>query len=194
MESSHLYTQIGKADAFRENRLKAARWVLEHPESLEELLTFVFSADSDLAKKAAWTLEFVFLEDKAILYPYLEYFIANISEVKADQVLRPVAHICEHLCVDHYKNRLPEPESVFTEKQRNKLNEYAFLWLLSDKKVACKVRAMTCLFYLGTEFSWIHPELKAIIDRDIHTQSAGYKARGKHTLRLILRYEKKKRI
>ena len=63
--------------------------------------------------------------------------------------------------------------------------ECCFDWLISDQKVACQVRAMTSLYYLGTEFNWIHPELKTIIEQNIHQGSAGYKARGKKIIQLI---------
>jgi len=44
---------------------------------------------------------------------------------------------------------------------------------------------MTVLYFLGTEFEWIHPELEQIIEKNIHQGSAGYKSRGQHTLENI---------
>jgi len=41
---------------------------------------------------------------------------------------------------------------------------------------------MNSLYFLGTEFDWIHPELKTIIERDYSSQSAGFKARARHIL------------
>jgi hypothetical protein len=65
------------------------------------------------------------------------------------------------------------------------MTECCFDWLISKQKVACKVFGMTALFYLGTEFDWIHPELKAIISENIHENSPAYRARGKHVLKKI---------
>ena len=41
---------------------------------------------------------------------------------------------------------------------------------------------MSSLYFLGTEFDWIHPELKIIIEQDYNSQSAGFKARSRHVL------------
>ena len=71
------------------------------------------------------------------------------------------------------------------------MTECCFDWLITDKKIACQARAMTALFHLGTEFEWIHPELQQIIEQNIHLGSAGYKARGKNTIKQIVTFQKK---
>lgn len=171
--------------ATRLNRQKAAQWVLSNIESFPLLLKYSFTRSDDISHKAAWVLEFICRKQLDHLYPHLNVFTENLSKVKKDQILRPMAHLCELLCIQYYKKKSAELSLVFSEKHKTKMTESCFDWLISDQKVACHVHAMTALYFLGTEFDWIHSELKTIIEANIHQKSAGYKARGKYTLEQI---------
>lgn len=69
-----------------------------------------------------------------------------------------------------------------TKKHKEKITEVCFDWMISEEKVTVKAYSMNSLYFLGTEFDWIHPELKTIIERDYSSQSAGFKARSRHIL------------
>ncbi|MDC8003700.1 adenylosuccinate lyase [Aureisphaera galaxeae] len=185
---SGLLEQISYEKAYRENRMNGALWVLDHPETFRELLDYVFNDKQDeLSHKAAWVMEFVFLKQPPILFPHLDYFFESIPKVKKDQSVRPLANLCEKLCLDYYKKRNPELRKLLTEEHKLQMTEFCFDWMITDQKVACQARAMICLYYLGTEYDWIHPELEQIIERNIHTGSAGYKNRGGKILAKIRR-------
>jgi len=188
MRHPELVTQLNYQKAYRENRLKAAQWVLDHPHTFPQLLTICFEDPTELSYKAAWAFEFVFLEDPTLLYPHFEYFFGKLPSVKMDQILRPMAHVCEILCIQYYKKQEPLIKEHFRREYKNTLTECAFDWLITDQKVACQVRAMTCLYHLGTEFHWIHPELSEILQTNIHTGSAGYKSRAKKILQQIAKH------
>lgn len=191
MSSSELLKYIDYPTALRKNRMRAAHWVLAHPDSLLELMDYCFyDSRGELSHKAAWVLEFVCLEDLSMLYPFLDVFFGRLPDVKKDQSVRALAHICEVLAIQHYKKEDPNLTEVFSEKHKTIMIECCLDWLISDQKVACQVRAMTALYYLGTEFDWIHPELKQIIEQHIHSGSAGYKARGRQTLEKIRNWRK----
>lgn len=192
MSSSELFAQINYDKAYRKNRLSAAHWVLAHPETFGELLGYCFTEDQgDLSHKATWAMEFVCLEDLSMLFPHLDVFFGNLSRVKKDQSLRPLAHMCELLSIQYYHKKNPQLLTILSEKHKTIMTECAFDWLITDQKVACQVRAMTALYYLGTEFDWIHPELEQIIQQNIHHGSAGYKARGRNTLEKIAKFRSK---
>ena len=193
--TSELFTHINYAKAYRKNRLGAAQWVLENRETFPELLEYCFAeSQDDLAHKATWVLEFVCLEDMSLLYSHFDLFFGNLSKVKKDQSLRPLSHICELLAIEYYKKQAPEIQSHFLEIHKTEMIECSFDWLITDQKVACQVRAMTSLYFLGTEFDWIHPELLQIIQQNIHTGSGAYKARGRHTMKSISRFNDKGKI
>jgi len=186
---SELYKQINYAKAYRKNRLEAAQWVLENKESFPELLEFCFAeSQEDISHKATWVLEFVCLQELSLLYPHLDSYFERLPMVKKDQSLRPLAHICELLTIEYYKKKTPEIQTFFSKKHKAIMTECCFDWLITNQKVACHVRAMTSLYFLGTEFDWIHPELTQIIEQNIHSGSGAYKARGKQTLASIHRF------
>lgn len=187
MIHSDLAAQLNYQKAYRENRMKAAEWVLENKDTFLDLLKYCFEDASDLAYKAAWAFEFVFLKDPSLLYPHFQYFFGKLPTVKLDQIVRPMAHVCEIICIQYYKKKEPAMLEHFSKENKNTLTECAFDWLITDQKVACQVRAMTCLYYLGSEYDWIHPELKQILESNIHTGSAGYKSRARKTLEAISR-------
>ena len=182
---SELKNQLSYTNAARFQRLKAAQWVLTHPETLEELLHFCFKNDKELSHKANWTLEFVCLEELEVLFPHLDYFFEHLSGVKEESSVRPLSHICELLCIEYYKKKNEILTPLFSERQKELLIEICFDWLITNQKVACEVRAMTCLYYLGTEKGWIHPELKTILTQNIHKSSAGYQSRGSKILQKL---------
>jgi hypothetical protein len=189
--SSELFEHINYAKAYRKNRLDAAQWVLANPETFPELLDYCFAESQDnLSHKAAWVLEFVCLDDLSLLYPQFDLFFKNLSMVKKDQSLRPMAHLCELLVLQYYKKKDSDLLPLFLEKYKTEMIECSFDWLITDQKVACQVRAMTALYYLGTEFHWIHPELRQIIQQNIHSGSGAYKARGRSVLAQIAKFIK----
>jgi len=193
--NSELHHQLSYKKAYREQRLKAARWVLANPNTFRELLVYCFDPSEDeIAHKANWVLEFVLLEKFAILYPHLDLFFTEISKIKKDQSLRPLSHICELLAIKNYKEENIQLQKVFKQEHKEKMIQCCFDWLLTDQKIACQVRAMTALYYLGTEFKWIHPELSEIIESNILSASAGYQARGKRILKHIKRFKGTKKV
>ena len=184
--NSILFKQLNYDKAYRRNRLTAAQWVLDHPVCFEELLAFCFAKEqNEISHKAAWVLEFVCLEKLSLLYSHIDYFVKNLSEIKKHQSLRSLSHICELLAIAYYKNKEVGIKKVLLKAHKVEMTECCFDWLISDQKVACKVRAMTVLYYLGTEIDWIHAELLQIIKQGMQVHSAAYKARGKHILMLL---------
>ena len=179
MEDS-LIQQISYEKAYRDSRMKAARWILDHPDCMEELLEICLDPQrGDLADKGCWALEFVAKEELQLLFPHMDQFCEGLERIDKDQSLRPLAHICEMWILAAYKRNDPMAQEVLTPTNKEHLVNNSFDWLITDQKVACQVRAMTCLYYLGTEQDWIHPELIEVLQRNMHQGSPGYKARAK---------------
>ncbi|MEL6812739.1 MAG: adenylosuccinate lyase [Bacteroidota bacterium] len=188
MSASELLPHINYDKAYRANRMNGALWVIEHPETFEELLHYSFGNDKELAHRAAWVLEFVFLEKPELLYPHLDIFFEKLPTVHKDSILRPCANICEKLAIAHYKKKDTVLGDAFTHAHKLQMTECCFDWMITPQKIACQARAMTALYYLGTEFDWIHAELKQIVAQNIHTGTAGYKARGRKVLEQISKF------
>jgi len=183
--TSELFQHINYAKAYRKNRLAAAEWVLEYPETFEELLQFCFHEDEKLATKATWAFEFICRRQLPMIYPHLDELISNLHKVRGDGALRSMAFMCELITLGYYKKNDEILRENFTAKHKEIMTEHCFDWMISNQKVACQARAMTALYLLGTEIDWIHPELQTILEQNIHQGSAGYKSRGGSILRQI---------
>lgn len=189
--SSTLMEHINYEKAYRKNRLKAAKWVLKNPETVSELIRFSFHEETKLATKATWVLEFVCREDLSYIFPHLDYIFENLPAVKSDGQLRSFGLICELLTIGYYKKQLPSYRKALTSEHIKVMTQCCFDWMLTNQKVACQARAMTSLYFLGTESAWIHPELGSIIQKNLPKGSAGYINRGQKTVELISKFSKK---
>jgi len=194
MISESLENKLINLKAYRKDRLLVAQFVLSNPETFPKLLDFCFKTSEEISCKAAWVLEFVFLENPKLLFPYLEEFFKKLPYIEKNQALRTMSKICELLVTWHYKKKEIANEFTFTEADKQILVECCFDWLLKPMKVATKAFAMTTLYYLGTQYNWIHPELKAILESEMPQQSAGYKARAKKTVQKIQLFEVRKAV
>jgi hypothetical protein len=177
--------------AYRATRLEVAHWVLVHPETFEVLLNFCYSPEKELSYKATWILEYACKEDLSMLYPYFDLFMEQLPTVKLDQAARPMAKICELICIRYYKQQNVEIQEYFSNTHKEQMIAVCFDWQITPQKVACKVYGMSALFFLGTEQDWIHPALETMIHQNIAQAQPAYKARGKHSLKAISRFRKK---
>ena len=101
------------------------------------------------------------------------------------EMVAMVAHTCELLTLKYFKKRDPKFIESLKTQHLEQIAEASFDWLIGEHKVASKVFAMTSLFYLGEKFDWIRPELKSVIEQQIHDGTAGFKSRGSKTLTLL---------
>jgi hypothetical protein len=172
-------------NAKRENRLRVANLVLQHPTLMPFLVELVFEVENKLSIKAAWTLELVCEQQLHLLIPYLHTFTTKINTLKHDSAVRPASKICNFLAIAYNSKKNPLITKSLTSAFINRIIETGFDWMLSKHKVATKAYTMNALFLLGKNSDWVHNELKLILEQNIPKESAAYKARGKITLALI---------
>lgn len=168
-----------------EQRAQAILFFQNNPALSTELLEICFQATNPLSAKACRMLELVCMQNLHYLSPHLNLFFTQISDLKKDAEIRPAARICEHLMIAYYQESDILIRQKVNNSHRQKLTEVCFDWLISKQKVATKAHAMTCLYYLGTEFEWINPELKIILTQNYLSGSAAYKARARMVLKKI---------
>ncbi len=181
----NLYDELQYVTCYRENRLKFAHGVLNNKSLFPELLDICFLVRDETSIKACWILEFVCKEQLEWLLPHIDTFTSNISKIKYDSAIRPVANICELLCKAYFgRNPSPVKENL-NHKHLQRITETCFDWLINDEKVAAKAYSMNALFLLGLKIDWIHPELKRILELGFGNHSAAYKARARHILRKL---------
>jgi hypothetical protein len=177
--------------AYRSTRLEVTHWVINHPETLPELLNYCLKNKDEISYRAAWVLEFVCLERLDLLIPYLEQFFNILPKIERDQAIRPFSKMCMIFATHYYKKKDVVIIKALNNTYKNTMLECCLDWLITDQKVAAEAYAMETLYLLGTEIDWIHSELKIIIEQHINTKTAAYKARGKITIDKIKKYQLK---
>lgn len=182
---STLQFKLENLKAYRKDRKELANLILNEPDLFKQLLDICFKFDDDISYKAAWVLEMVCLENIKLLIPHLDRFIDNLPKVHKHQSVRPMAKICEELTLRCYSKRASSLQFVLTKQQREQLTEICFDWLITNQKVAAKAYAMQCLFLLGADFKWIHPELKILLNKDFQSQQPAFRSRAKHILKKL---------
>ena len=175
--------------AARINRLKAADYFIQHPEKINDLVALVFDISYKLHHKAAWVLEFVLEKHLNWIVPHIDLFSNNLSKLKNDSAIRPIAKICQWIAYEYVHNRYNLYFKKITNNHINSIVESSFDWMIGDYKVASKVYSMDTLYHFGSlqnkDLSWVHSELKNIILQNISGGSSGYKSHGKKTLILL---------
>ncbi|WP_431243115.1 hypothetical protein ACQ9BO_26610 [Flavobacterium sp. P21] len=180
---SELQRKLDYVNAYRENRLKTAKDVLENPSLFSELVSICFSPEDKNNHKACWILEFVSYEELHWLQPHLDFFCSNLKVLKDESSMRPIAKVVQLLVKSHYKKN--ENGIKLSEENLQDCIEASFDWLINDTKVATKAYSIRTLYILGNYYDWIHPELKVIIDKDFGDHSPAYKAVAKEVLKKI---------
>ncbi|WP_299440978.1 adenylosuccinate lyase [uncultured Aquimarina sp.] len=181
----NLEEEIRNTNHSREKRNHFANLILQNPELLPQLLETCNKVDDEISCKASWGLEFLSKNNLEAILPYLDSLIPILPRVHQDPAVRPIAKICEYLTLAYYKDKNAAVRKHLTATHREKITEACFDWLISDQKVAPKAYSITSLYLLGTEFDWVHPELKITLERNYHDGSAAYKARSRMILKKI---------
>ena len=181
--SSELQAKLDYVNAYRENRLMAAQYVLEDQHLFGELVSICFSPEDKNNHKACWILEFVSYEELLWLQPYLDFFCSNLKVLKDESAIRPIAKVVQLLVKSHYKKN--ESGISLSEENLQDGIEASFDWLINDVKVATKAYSIRTLYILGNHYDWIHPELQIVLNKDYGDHSAAYKAVAKEVLRKI---------
>lgn len=185
-----LYAMLQNLKAYRKDRLEAAYVVIQNPDGMEELLGYCTEVNDPISYKAAWVLEMVFIENPTIFYPYTGLFISIVPKVYQDQAVRPFGKITSMLTENFYSPKNHPEQNILTLSHRKQLAETCFDWLISNQKTAAKAYAMQCLYELGKEFEWVHPELKELIQQNYSRELPAYQARARMVLKSLKKIKK----
>lgn len=174
----------GKAPAERKS---IAQDIIDDPELVSYCFQLIKNKHSK-SSRAAMLLEMACKRQLSIIFSFLDDFLETIPFLKTHGAKRSFAKMAELLSFYHFTQK----SKIFSQQHKKQLTEHAFDWLINDNKTATQAHAMTILLLLGMEAEWIHTELKALINKDMHHKSAGFQARGRNTLRSIDQFYKSK--
>lgn len=179
--STKLLSHLDSVSGYRDKRVQAAQFVLNHPAHFEELLHLCFATEDEKSYKACWVLEQVAYNQLEWLQPHLDFFCLHLNQLNNESAIRPVAKVIQLLTENHFKKKTIK----LAPKQLEQITECCFDWLITDTKVVAKCYSMHTLFVLGKSNAWIYAELQIIIEKDYPSQSAAYKAVSREILKKI---------
>ncbi len=182
MTSTELYEKLNYVNHSREKRLEMAQLVLANPALVGPLLDIAFEVDNPISSRACWVLEFTAKEDLRYLDDHLDIFLGKLPAIYLHSSVRPMAKICEYLILEHYKPVANKGVCKLNEVHLEQIATACFDWLIGPQKVAPKAYSITCLYHLGKSFSWIHPELRLVLEQEYSKGSAAFKARARQVL------------
>lgn len=161
--------------------------LLPQPELAPILFKQVLLEDKEGTFNASWTFDNLLRKRLDYLLPIFGTFVEHLPQLKTESCIRPLAHVCEMLCLAYFKKKDPVFVNHISDDQLELIMTSCFDWLISPMNMAPKVFSMTCLYYLGLKFSWVHPELKQVLLDTYPTGSTGYQNRAKKTLDKLAR-------
>ncbi|MEO9893431.1 adenylosuccinate lyase [Aurantibacter sp.] len=185
MTKADLITKLDYVNHTREKRGKMAELALKTPRLIPQLLEVAFENDNYISDKAIWVTEYTIKQNVTLLLPHLNFFTKSLHSINREQGIRPLAKMCELLLLDYYSKKETPSKQVVKKVHLERLTTACFDWLIGSHNVAPKAHAMTCLYLMGKDFDWIHPELKMVLEQNYPSGSAAYKARARMVLTKI---------
>ncbi len=162
--------------------MEMADLVLHKPKLVLPLLEIGFRNEDPISSRACWVLEFTARRNLRYLDPHLDFWAKNLSVLRHESSIRPMAKICELLVLEYYGDATNTASSCLTSQHLELIVTACFDWLIGPHKVASKAYSMTSLYHLGKDFEWIHPELHLLLENEYSTGSAAFKARARQIL------------
>ena len=145
--------------------------------ALHDLVDLTFYEDKNIAFRAAWVLENLFLKNPELYLTEIDYLLLHIKEVKHESCQRHYAKILMHL-TSAKANRAIRLKMETTNLES--VVEQCFDWLIDPKiKIAVKNFAASTLFNLKERYPWINEELKSQMLFLMRNGSPGIQARGR---------------
>jgi hypothetical protein len=148
--------------------------------ALRDLIDITFHPDKNIAFRAAWILENLFLQKPESYLDDLDYLISRFPEVKNESCKRHYAKIAMHIA----KPKAPLP---IREKLKaidlEPVVEQLFDWMIDPKvRIAVKVFACDALFNLRERYPVIKEELADQLRFLMRDGTAAIQSRGRRLL------------
>ena len=163
--------------------LELSRILKERNFGLRDLIDLTFVVDKDVAFRAAWILENMFLQDPESYLNDLGYLISRIKDVKHESCQRHYAKIIMHVTAKKSPVRI---RYQLEETDLEPVVEQCFDWLIDPKvKIAVKCFSAEALCNLRQRHPWIREELANQLEFLMRDGSAGIQSRSKRLLQTL---------
>jgi hypothetical protein len=169
-------TNIGKVKV-----LHLTKILNEQQFDLRDLIAITFHQDKDVAFRATWLLENVFLQKPEAYLPQLDYLLSGIDKVKHPGPQRHYAKIVMHITDADAPTIIKDKVATIDFEP---VVEKLFDWMIDAKvKIAVKAFAAEALFNLRHRYDWISEELANQLQFMMRNGSPAIQVRGRKLLK-----------
>lgn len=148
--------------------------------ALRDLVDITFHPDKNIAFRAAWILENLFLKKPGTYLNDLEYLVSRVNDVNYPSCQRHYAKIMMHITEPKAPASIREKLS---EIDLEPIIEKLFDWMIDAKVlIAVKVFAAQALFNMRKRYPWISEELAEQFQFLMRNGTAAIQSRGKKLL------------
>ncbi|MGZ3778906.1 MAG: hypothetical protein ACXVJB_03245 [Mucilaginibacter sp.] len=148
--------------------------------ALRDLIDITFYPDKNIAFRAAWILENLFLEKPQTYLDDLDYLVSRIKDVNYPSCKRHYAKIMMHITAPKAPASIREK---LDEIDLELIVEQFFDWLIDPKiLIAVKVFTARALFNMRERYPWIKEESAEQIKFLMRDGTAAIQSRGKKLL------------
>jgi hypothetical protein len=151
--------------------------------NLRDLIAVTFHHDKDVAFRATWLLENVFLDNPETYLPELEFLLSGITKVKHPGPQRHYAKIVMHV------TEASAPQIIKDKVQQLDMEpvvEQLFEWMIDPKvKIAVKAFAAEALFNMKDRYPWVKDELAEQLQFLMRDGTAAIQSKGKKLLQQL---------
>ncbi len=180
MDQTELVKRIS-ATIGKEKVLELGKILTDKKFNLRDLIDVTLYPEPDIAFRAAWILENVFLQHPELYLPDLEYLLSKMEVIKAPGCKRHYAKIVMHITDPKAPQLIKDKVQTINLEQ---IIEQLFDWMIDPKiKIAVKVFAAEALFNLRGRYDWIADELKNQLQFLMRNGSAAIQSRGRKLLK-----------
>ena len=147
---------------------------------LHDLIDITFHPDKNIAFKAAWVLENIFLQNPESYLVEIDYLLSRVKNIENPSCKRHYAKIIMHITS---KKAPASIQQKLTEIDLEPVLEKLFDWMIDLKvMIAVKVFAAQALFNIRGRYPWIAEELANQIQFLMHNGSPAIQSRGRKLL------------
>jgi hypothetical protein len=148
---------------------------------MNDLIELTFNPNRDVAFRAAWILENMFLQSPERYLDNLDTIILRLPDVEHESCQRHFVKILMH--ITGKKTSIPIRRKL-EQTNLEPIVEQCFEWMIDpDVKIAVKCFSSEVLFNLRRRYDWIAEELANQLQFLMRDGGPGIQARGKRLLK-----------
>jgi hypothetical protein len=167
----------------REYRPVLAQILHNDPNTAPIFLHGILRNEAPYSSKLALSLEFACRDDLSLIHAVWDSYFSVLETPTLEGSIRSFSKILEMVVRAAYSTKVALAKLYpLSYGQKEAITQACFQWLIGPYKVATQAHAMDCLYWLGQDIDWIHPELREVLLQGYPNGSAGYQARARKIL------------